>query len=118
MSDGMGDGTDGMDDGMCDGVTDGMTKDIAALRAAIDAVDDRLLALLAERLDLVRTIGRVKAAGGTIGPDPQREAAIVHRLSATGAVPAAIVTSVWQALFAASHAVQAHVGQREAIARD
>lgn len=108
MSDGMG---DGMVDGMADGMAGAMTQDIEALRAAIDAVDDRLLALLAERLDLVRTIGRVKAAAGKTGPDPQREDAITHRLAATGAVPAAIVTSVWQALFAASHAVQ-----REAIA--
>jgi chorismate mutase/prephenate dehydratase len=107
MSDGIGDGIDGM----ADGRVDGMTEDIASLRAAIDAVDDRLLALLAERLDLVRTIGRVKAAAGPIGPDPQREAAIIDRLAANGALPAAIVAAVWQAVFAASHAVQ-----REAIA--
>lgn len=81
------------------------SDEIAALRAAIDGVDDRLLVLIGERLALVRAIGRVKAARGAVVPDPAREAAIVARL-AGGAVDGETVAAVWGALFAASHRVQ------------
>lgn len=80
-------------------------SEVEALRAAIDAVDDRLLALIGERMALVRAIGRVKAAQGPLRPDPAREAAIVARL-AGGAVDGETVAAVWGALFAASHRVQ------------
>ena len=79
---------------------------VAALRAAMDGVDDALLALVAQRLGLARQLGAAKAARGIAGRDPSRERAIVARLSAQGAVPGDLVASVWAALFTASRWVQ------------
>ncbi|MCA9543018.1 MAG: chorismate mutase [Myxococcales bacterium] len=79
---------------------------IAELRAQVDAVDDRLLAALGERLALARALGDAKAARGLRGRDPARERAIVARLAAQGAVPPDLVSHVWAALFTASRWVQ------------
>jgi chorismate mutase/prephenate dehydrogenase len=60
-----------------------MSRDDAAcgelehLRAEIDAVDGRLVELLARRRDLVREIGRHKTARGTPVYVPEREAALL-----------------------------------------
>ncbi|MEW5741170.1 MAG: chorismate mutase [Myxococcota bacterium] len=59
-----------------------MSRDdeLERLRAVIDAVDDRLLALLAERAAAVRELWALKAAGGVAQRDPTREAEIRERL--------------------------------------
>lgn len=79
---------------------------IATLRAQVDAVDDRLLAALAERLSLARQLGEAKAHAGLTGRDPTRERAIVARLAGQGRVPPDLVAHVWAALFTASRWVQ------------
>lgn len=84
----------------------GRPETIEALRRRIDAIDDRLLALLAERLAVAEAIGRVKATEGRGGSDPAREAAIIDRLSADGAVPPDVVALIWPALFTVSLWVQ------------
>ena len=83
-----------------------MPDPIQTLRAEVDAVDDRLLAALAERLDLARRLGQAKAQAGAAGRDPARERAIVARLAEQGPVPADLVAHVWAALFTASRWVQ------------
>lgn len=74
-------------------------------RAAIDAVDDRLLALIAERAKLSAGIAAAKAATASSSASPlrpAREVAILRRLIA--AAPAgtdpALVVEIWRALIA------------------
>lgn len=50
------------------------------LRDAIDTVDDAVITLLAERFEITRRIGELKAEQGLAGKDPQREAQQVERL--------------------------------------
>lgn len=54
--------------------------EVDALRARLDAVDDALLALLAERAALVGALWAHKDAAGHARLDPAREAEIVARL--------------------------------------
>lgn len=65
------------------------------LRAALDAVDDRLVALLAERAALVDAVWRLKRRRGLDVRDAQREVAMRARLStvatAHGLDPAAVL---------------------------
>ena len=73
-----------------------------AARAAIDAVDDRLLALIAERAGLSAQIAAAKGAATGSPLRPAREVAILRRLIAKapeGTDPA-LVLGVWRALIA------------------
>lgn len=79
---------------------------IAGLRAEVDAVDDAILGLLAERLRLARALGHAK--GGTPGaPDYAREQAILDRLLARELVPEAAIAAVWATLFVVAREAQA-----------
>lgn len=51
------------------------------VRAAIEAVDEQLIAAIAQRVALAREAGRVKSASGQPVIDPAREAAVVTRAS-------------------------------------
>ena len=53
---------------------------IAGLRRSIDAVDDRLAALLAERAALTAAIQRLKPVAGHAGRDREREDEVVARM--------------------------------------
>lgn len=68
--------------------------ELARLRAVIDDVDDRLLAILAERARVVDELWAWKAAHGVAQRDPSREAELRARLSrraeALGLDPAAV----------------------------
>lgn len=79
-------------------------REIAELRARIDALDDRLLDLLVERLELARTIQALKRARGMEARDPARERDILERLAAAGAgrYPAGAVRAVFREIIAAS----------------
>jgi len=57
-------------------------ESLAALRGEIDVINEQLLALIQQRGELVLEIARVKQAGGLEGPDPEREADILRRLTA------------------------------------
>lgn len=48
-------------------------------RARIEALDDELLRLVAERVRLAREIGVTKRAAGAATLDPAREAAVIRR---------------------------------------
>lgn len=78
---------------------------VVRLRAEMDALDDALLVLVAQRLTLARALAQAK--GGRPGtPDPTREAAIIARLTAQACVPPAAVEQVWGALLTASRDAQ------------
>ncbi len=58
-------------------------RELARLRAAIDAVDDELVALIRRRAELAAEVGRIKEDGGdTPFYVPSREAQIIRRILA------------------------------------
>lgn len=71
-------------------------------RAAIDAVDDQILALIVERTALAARVASAKAdeSGGTSPLRPAREAVLLRRLIAAAPkdMDKAIVVEVWRAL--------------------
>lgn len=77
-------------------------EDLEAARAAIDAVDDRLLALIAERAALS---ARIAAAKGIVDGSPlraARETQILRRLiaQAPAGVEPGLIVELWRALIA------------------
>src|SRR4029079_1526926 len=77
--------------------------DLAKLRAAIDAVDDQILALLDRRAEVVREAGRHKRERREAFHVPQRERAVLERLTnaATGAFPRDAVRPVFREIMSA-----------------
>ncbi len=66
--------------------TDSKTPPLSPLRERIDDVDDRILALLAERADLARTVAEAKrAANAPHFHDPERERRVLERVAEKGA---------------------------------
>jgi chorismate mutase len=55
---------------------------LAAIRGEIEAIDRRIVGLIAERVALARTVGPCKQALGMPILDPPREAAVVRRAGA------------------------------------
>ncbi len=53
-----------------------------AIRAEIERVDQTIIRAIAERMELARAVGRVKARAGQPVTDPAREAAVVARAAA------------------------------------
>lgn len=53
--------------------------EVGGRRARIEALDEELLALVAERLRVAREIGAAKRSAGRAKLDPGREAAVVRR---------------------------------------
>ena len=77
---------------------------LAEIRAAIDAIDDQLLTLLAARTELALEAGAAKAQLGREVHDPEREAALLARVAARGAgalTPEDLV-ELWTLLMAAT----------------
>jgi chorismate mutase / prephenate dehydratase len=60
---------------------------IRNLRRAIDAIDDRLLALINDRLKLAAQIGALKQVAGNPVKDRERETHIINRLQASNRGP-------------------------------
>jgi len=79
--------------------------DLQTLRAEIDALDHQLLALLAARLEVARTIGVTKRAQGMAIHQPEREAAMREdrlRLGRDLGLPQQLVLEVLEAMLEAS----------------
>lgn len=55
--------------------------ELARCRAEIEEIDNRLVALLAQRLALGKRTGELKAAAGLPILDPTREAAVIRRVT-------------------------------------
>ena len=79
------------------------SDDLATLRAAIDGVDDQILALLDRRAEVVREVGRRKRERREAFHVPQRERAVLQRLTAAanGAFPREAVRPVFREIMSA-----------------
>jgi len=77
--------------------------EIAALRAEIDALDDQMLALLDRRAEVVRHVGDLKRSRRETFHVPQRERAVLARLTAAarGAFPREAVAPVFREIMSA-----------------
>jgi chorismate mutase/prephenate dehydratase len=64
----------------------GVKVDLTQLRCAIDGVDDKILALLHERMGYVQQVGHLKHATQESIYRPERERSILERLSTTSAI--------------------------------
>jgi chorismate mutase len=74
---------------------------LEALRVQIDQIDDRLVALLAERFVVTRQVGSLKAERGLPAQDATREAQIeakVRRLAEENHLDPAMVSEVLRAV--------------------
>lgn len=85
---------------------DEITAKLQDLRADIDALDDRILALLQERAGLAKRVGELKQRGGMVFHVPERERAIVDRLrqanaAAGGMFPTDSVGAVYREIMSA-----------------
>lgn len=87
------------------------TLDLAAVRARIDAIDDRLLALLAERAEVVADVAAAKQREGTPALDPEREKALLERILDKGAgrFPKSALLAVYREILSGSVSLQAGV---------
>lgn len=81
---------------------------ILQMRDAIDAIDDKLLALINERLDLVTAVGRIKAREGRQVLDSTRESQIFERLlrQNQGPLDEKVLTHLFTQIMAASRQLQ------------
>lgn len=90
-----------MHHGAMDSGTDDQTDDLARLRREIDDVDERFVALLAERFRITRRVGRIKAERGLPPQDATREAEIdakVRRLATEHELDESLVSDVLRAV--------------------
>src|SRR5262245_6503331 len=62
---------------------------LAARRAKIDAVDARIVALLNERAEVVREVGRIKKQSGVPVTDPKRVEDVLRRIASANRGPLA-----------------------------
>ena len=82
-------------------------KELKDIRASIDALDSRIAALLAERLELADAVAEAKRASGGPVNDPVREREILTRLSSeVGPRCGRDVRTVYSTLFGVSKARQ------------
>ncbi|TAF67995.1 MAG: chorismate mutase [Cytophagales bacterium] len=81
-----------------------MDKELAHLREKIDSIDDQLIALLNQRMELVRAVGRLKRTNRSIIYRPEREQAILERLKANnkGLLMPQAIDSIFLEIFAVS----------------
>lgn len=85
--------------------------DLSAVRRRIDAVDEQLLSLLAERAELVAQVAEAKREEGLATVDPERENAVLQRLLERGAgrFPREAILAVFREIMSASVSLQATV---------
>src|SRR5215471_5475149 len=77
--------------------------ELASLRDQIDALDDQMLALLDRRAEVVRRVGELKRSRSESFHVPQRERAVLARLTAAarGAFPREAVRPVFREIMSA-----------------
>src|SRR5215210_955440 len=82
------------------------------LREHIDTIDDRILALLEERANIVARVADEKRARHATFFNPERERAVLDRLEAKGAgrFPREAIRAVYREVMSACLALQAQVG--------
>ncbi len=84
------------------------SSELARIRAAIDAVDERLLDLLGERARLALAVGSVKAVDSAPVYRPEREAQVVARLISRngGPLAAAGIEAIWREIMSACRGLE------------
>jgi chorismate mutase/prephenate dehydratase len=85
------------------------TAELRRLRRRIDALDRRIVALLNERAELGRAVGRAKAtAGRRAVRDAQREREVLLRVTManTGPLPQADLIAMYRRLIAVNRALE------------
>ena len=85
------------------------TPEMRRLRRRIDALDRRIVALLNERAELGRDVGRAKAAAGRRAVrDAEREREVLLRVTManTGPIPQADLLAIYRRLIAATRALE------------
>src|SRR5262245_61618428 len=77
--------------------------ELVSLREQIDALDDQMLALLDRRAEIVRRVGELKRSRRETFHVPQRERAVLARLTAAarGAFPREAVAPVFREIMSA-----------------
>jgi chorismate mutase/prephenate dehydratase len=85
-----------------------VNEELKGIRQSIDKTDQQLLKLLNERMELVREVGRIKAANGLELFDPGREEIIYRRLSEANPGPLTheSLRSIYREILAASRLLQ------------
>ncbi|MFQ5494162.1 MAG: bifunctional chorismate mutase/prephenate dehydratase, partial [Phycisphaerae bacterium] len=85
-----------------------LEKELAAIRAELDGVDERLVELINERAELARRIGQAKADAGLRVYAPDRERQVLDRIGELnrGPMPPAALRSVYRELMSASLALE------------
>ena len=89
--------------------------ELVRCRGAIDAIDARMVALLAERFAVVEEVVRIKRANGIPALLPDRVEEVVAQVEALAAekgLPAGIAGALWRTLIAETIDYEnAHLGQ-------
>ncbi len=92
------------------------TAELRRLRRRIDALDRKIVRLLNDRAELVREVGREKAATGRRAVrDAEREREVLLRVSMAndGPTPQADLLAVYKRLFAVARSLERRDRQRE-----
>ena len=95
------------------------SPELARLRAEIDELDRRIVALLNQRAELVRAVGHEKAAIGRRAiRDREREREVLLRVSIhnEGPTPQADLLAIYRKLIASARALEAQ--ERDRLRRD
>jgi len=81
---------------------------LAELRTKIDALDERVLALLSERADLVHEVGQIKLKSGEPYYAPEREEALLCRLVASnrGRLPEHSIRAIYREILSGMRALE------------
>ncbi len=84
------------------------------LRGRIDALDQRIVALLNERTRLGRALGEAKADEGRAVRDPEREREVLLRVAAAngGPLPQADLLALYRRLIVATRRLEAQDRRR------
>lgn len=87
---------------------EGEDNALAEVRAAIDGVDRRLLALLNERARLAMRVGEIKARDGSPVYRPEREAQVLAGLGERneGPLPTPALQAIWREVMSACRALE------------
>lgn len=97
------------------------TAELRRLRQRINALDRKIVALLNERAELAREVGRAKEASGRRAiRDDEREREVLLRVTMAnqGPMPQADLLALYRRLMAATRALEARDRERAAAGSD